>query len=80
MKASEAWIWKFTKKPADDSEVKCPECEIFSPLSEWTDGEGSKWCETCGYHNVMSCPKCGYEVEHINQNGQLEVRQTDEVK
>jgi len=75
MKASDTREWEFSQTPTDADDIKCPKCNIFSPLSKWTCGEGLEWCELCGdYHIVMFCPKCMHETPYIHQEGHLEIR------
>lgn len=82
MEANETWCWKFTQKPTDASEVRCPECDTFYPLTNWARGDSDAYCETCGNHSAMICPnpQCEHQVDQIFQEGKLEVRQPDEVK
>jgi hypothetical protein len=55
--------WTFTGALTDTSEVKCPECKEWSPLSEWR--EGTVGCEDCGDHATMECPRCDEGFDHV---------------
>lgn len=79
MKASDVWLWSFSQNPTDISEIKCLECEEFSPLAEWT--EGYVGCDTCGDHSAMCCPKCDECHDHVHSSHHpMEVRQPEKVK
>jgi ribosomal protein S27E len=36
--------------------VKCPSCLETSPATEWEDTD--IYCEDCGDHAAVRCPKC----------------------
>lgn len=65
MKAIETSDWSFTEPIDDSSEIKCSECNEFSPLSEWKLGEVE--CEDCGDHPAMICPQpgCTAYYDHV---------------
>lgn len=56
MKPSDATIFSFTGPLTETCEVRCNQCEEFSPLAEWSEDEVS--CDVCGDHSAMRCPKC----------------------
>lgn len=64
MKASETRGWKFSAPIADDSEIQCQECAVFSPLAEWE--EDSVYCEACGDHDALVCPRCGEYHDYVH--------------
>jgi ribosomal protein S27E len=43
--------------------VKCPECGETSPATEWEDTY--VYCELCGDHAGIRCPKCSEAFEHV---------------
>lgn len=63
MIAADTGLWKFTANVNDDSRVVCPECREDSPLAAWVEGEA--YCELCGSHPTMVCPKCGEGQDHV---------------
>jgi hypothetical protein len=66
MKAVETRAWRFETPPSDDCEVRCPdgECAAWSPLTAWTVEDLE--CETCGEHDAMQCPVCGWLHDHVH--------------
>lgn len=56
-------FWKFDAKVEEDSLILCSECKEASPLREWT--EGSVFCEDCGDHLAMECPRCEWRFDHV---------------
>lgn len=64
MKAKEAWAWEFTQELSNSSEVRCPDCKEWSPLAEWNESE--VFCEDCGDHAAMQCPKCEERFDHVH--------------
>lgn len=63
-----AWAWRFDPELQSDNDlVRCPECDEWYPLSEWT--EGFTWCELCGEHAALVCPtdepEFGHRFDHV---------------
>ncbi len=66
---AEAWEW-FSFVPrnrnpyygVEDAEVRCRECTEWSPGLEWQDCE--PYCEECGSHAGVMCPRCGEQFDH----------------
>lgn len=77
MKAADTSLWSFEPHdPADTSEVRCNECEAWSPLADWT--EGIAYCEDCGDHAAMVCPLCGEHVDHVwSDSNPMQVRESE---
>lgn len=75
MKADETSLWDFDGPVVDDSVVVCPECNEPSQLADWR--EGSSYCEDCGDHSAMVCPKCEHHVDHVWQRGAFHTYQPD---
>jgi len=63
MTVEEAWAWRFEPELQEKSEVLCPECKEWSDISDWS--EGSVFCELCGEHATMVCPKCEEQFDHV---------------
>jgi len=55
--------WKFDAAVDEDSLVLCSECQEASPLREWK--EDTVYCEDCGDHLAMGCPRCDYLFDHV---------------
>lgn len=69
MKAGDCGLWTFKWEPVhDDDQVKCPHCNTWSPLADWT--EGFVGCDSCGDHSAMECPVCGEGVDHVHQSSE----------
>ena len=66
-------LWKFTTELFNESIVICPDCKVPSPLSEWNEGE--VYCEDCGSHAAMVCPRCEDRFDHVYQEKPFEVVQ-----
>jgi len=68
MKAEETRSWTFEVLPSDDSEVQCPddECAAWSALATWEVADLE--CETCGEHDAMQCPVCGWLHDHVHSS------------
>ena len=65
MTVAGAWLFDFDVEPTtEDSVVECPGCHEPSALREWVDTE--VYCEDCGSHSAMGCPKCDEEFDHVN--------------
>lgn len=57
-------VWQFHPPLEDDrDEVVCSSCKEATALSEWL--EGSVYCEDCGEHTAMVCPKCREPFDHV---------------
>lgn len=41
----------------------CPECEVWSPVASWREGEVC--CEDCGTHPSMVCPACENQTDTV---------------
>jgi DNA-directed RNA polymerase subunit RPC12/RpoP len=57
------WFWKFNPEIEEGSEIKCNECGAWSPHVEWAETE--VYCEDCGEHAAIECPKCGMSHDHV---------------
>ena len=56
-------LWEFNPPLDGGCEIKCPECDEWSPPEEWKEGEVG--CEDCGSHSAMVCPKCDERFDHV---------------
>lgn len=65
-------LWSFTAPITEESLIECPECKEASPLSEWQESE--VYCEDCGSHAAMMCPKCEERFDHVYQEVDFVVR------
>ena len=63
--------WEFTDEPTEGCELKCPTCGEFSAHTLWYESE--IYCETCGEHVALSCPKCRGQIDMIYHDP-IEVR------
>lgn len=72
MKSEDTYLWSFTEAVYDDSKIRCNECEVFSDVTDWIEGEA--YCEDCCSHAAMICPVCGYGIDHVwSENHPMEV-------
>jgi hypothetical protein len=46
-----------------ESLIECPECEEWSPLSDWRAAYVG--CEICGEHDAIACPRCNWGVDSV---------------
>lgn len=46
--------------------TKCPWCKETTPDREWEDA--SFWCDRCGEHAGVECPKCGARFDLVYDN------------
>ena len=61
---SDANFWfNFSHEIDEKSEIECSECKEYSNIQQWTDGYA--YCEDCGDHNAIVCPKCDWPIDHI---------------
>lgn len=56
-------MFSFEPEATDDCEILCSECDQWSPISEWE--ECSTFCEDCGDHYGMQCPKCHRDQDAV---------------
>lgn len=49
-------MYRFNPSLSEGDEIKCHECNEFSPHGDWIDTE--VYCEDCGSHPAIKCPKC----------------------
>jgi len=56
-------LWKFSPDLTEGCEIKCHECAEWSCHTDWT--ETVVYCEDCGEHSAIECPKCGEVFEHV---------------
>jgi hypothetical protein len=49
----------FNIKPElkEGDEIQCKDCEEWVSHNEWLSTV--EYCETCGTHEAIKCPKCG---------------------
>ncbi len=59
--------WLIEPEPIEGCEIKCPECNEWSNVSDWAETEVG--CEDCGSHEAIGCPKCGEEIDHVYSDG-----------
>lgn len=54
----------YTEKDYDENTIiKCPECNEWTSIKEWKEGE--TYCEDCGSHYGIICPKCEEIFDHV---------------
>lgn len=59
------FAWTFTpRKPTERDEIQCHECNAWSPATEWS--ETYVYCEACGDHDAIQCPRCDYPHDHVH--------------
>ena len=63
MNSKEMCWWDFNADINDNSKIKCHECKEVSSISEWTESE--VYCELCGEHSAIKCPKCDERFDMI---------------
>lgn len=63
MELSDFYSYKFSQPIIFPSSILCSECKEFSPFQEWREGE--VWCEDCGEHSALICPKCEHHYDHV---------------
>lgn len=73
MKLGEFWLWSFDPELSLESEIRCPECGVWTFYEEWAQTEVG--CEDCGSHDALKCPKCGECFDHVS-SATFETRQT----
>ena len=56
-------LYNFKPDVQEGDEIQCPECEEWTPHTEWTEGEVG--CEDCGEHMALICPKCEARNDHV---------------
>ncbi len=49
-------VFSFDVKPKEGCEIHCPECGEWSSHHDWEEAE--LYCDICGGHIAMKCPKC----------------------
>ena len=58
--------WKFNPPDlTEGDEIQCPECRQFSSHKDWNEGE--IFCEECGEHFAVVCPKCNKAYDSVGQ-------------
>jgi hypothetical protein len=55
--------WDFDSPISDISTIECPECEESSALRSWTIG--AIYCDLCGEHDAIWCPKCHQPIDSV---------------
>lgn len=55
--------WDFPVDPFEGCEIQCPECKEWSNHNDWI--ESSVYCELCGDHSAIQCPKCDERFDHV---------------
>lgn len=50
-------------------EVRCPECDVFYPASEWTAYDVD--CDCCGSHPLLGCPISMHHFDPFRGDGDL---------
>ena len=71
MNLGDTTLWNFSEPLSPDSQVQCPECREWSPISDWR--EGSVYCEDCGEHTAIVCPACEERFDHVRNDVVFEV-------
>ena len=66
MLAKNARGWSFDAPLSDACEIQCQDddCAVWSPLAAWSVEDLE--CETCGEHDAMECPACGWLHDHVH--------------
>ena len=63
MKISDFDSFRIDPEPIEGCEIKCPECGEWSFHTEWRATE--VYCEDCGTHEAMRCPKCQDDIDNV---------------
>jgi len=56
-------VFSFDVKPKEGCEIHCPECNEWSSHYDWEESE--TYCDICGSHVAMVCPKCGEVFDSV---------------
>jgi len=56
-------MFSFEPKATDDCEILCSECNQWSHIADWE--ECSTFCEACGDHYGIQCPRCGHAHDAV---------------
>lgn len=49
----------------DDTLIQCNDCLEFSTIKTWMFQEDGMYCETCGSHDAVICPKCNEAHDYL---------------
>lgn len=63
--------------PFEGCEIQCPECNKWSNHKKWIETE--VYCEACGSHSGIQCPKCDEVFDHV-WSPEFKVREPRKIK
>lgn len=60
------FYFDFSGTLTPQSKILCPECLEYSAAIEWKHWDA--YCEICGDHAAIVCPKCDDFLDHVWTN------------
>ena len=66
------FYFDFTQELTDNSQIKCPECKEWSLATEWK--HIPVYCNVCGDHPGILCPKCDELFDHVWDDEEFKVK------